>query len=155
MRNHAKGVAIITAGGQPPIGFCATSLASLSLDPPLVSFTVGLRASSWPTVKAAPHVMAHLLTDCQEDLARRFGRADAGKFGPPTRWHRGALGLPVLDDVLAWLLLTPVSRIPVADHALVIGQVIASRNVNDGGPLIHHNGGYASLAMPPGSLCER
>jgi flavin reductase (DIM6/NTAB) family NADH-FMN oxidoreductase RutF len=146
MRHHAKGVAVITAGAEHPIGFCATSLASLSLEPPIVSFTVGLRSSSWRTIETAQHVVVHLLADDQVDLACLFGRADAAKFGPTTRWHRNALGLPVLDDALAWLTVALMDRSPVGDHALVIGQVIASRHAALGGPLIHHNGEFAALA---------
>jgi flavin reductase (DIM6/NTAB) family NADH-FMN oxidoreductase RutF len=146
MRHHAKGVAVITAGAQNPVGFCATSLASVSLVPPVVSFSVGLRTSSWRTVESARHVMVHLLADGQADLASRFGRPDAAKFGPGTRWHRDALGLPVLDDVLAWLLLALTSYLPVGDHALVLGRVIASRHSAAGRPLIHHNGEFAALA---------
>jgi flavin reductase (DIM6/NTAB) family NADH-FMN oxidoreductase RutF len=148
MRHHAKGVAVITAGAENPIGFCATSLASVSLEPPIASFTVGLRSESWRTVETARHVMVHLLADSQADLASRFARTDAAKFGPGTRWHRDALGLPVLDDVLAWLLLALTSHFPVGDHALVIGRVIASRHVAGGGPLIHHNGEFVPLAAP-------
>jgi len=148
MRHHAKGVAVITAGTENPVGFCATSLASVSLEPPVVSFTVGLRSSSWRTVETARHIMVHLLADSQADLASLFGRTDAAKFGPGTRWHRDALGLPVLDDALAWLLLALTSYFPVGDHALVIGRVIASRHAADGGPLIHHNGEFAALATP-------
>jgi flavin reductase (DIM6/NTAB) family NADH-FMN oxidoreductase RutF len=150
MRHHATGVAVVTAGAKLPVGFCATSLASVSLDPPVVSFTVGLRATSWPAVQAAPYVMAHLLADSQEDLARGFARPGGAKFGPGVRWHRGILGLPVLDDVLAWLVLAPVGHFPVGDHALVIGQVIEARNVADAGPLIHHNGEFVRLAAAPG-----
>jgi flavin reductase (DIM6/NTAB) family NADH-FMN oxidoreductase RutF len=150
MRHHAKGVAVITtAGAENPVGFCATSLASVSLEPPVVSFTVGLNSSSWRTVETARHVMVHLLADSQADLAIRFGRTDAEKFGPGTRWHRDALGLPVLDDVLAWLLLALTSYFPVGDHALVIGRVIASRHAGAGGPLIHHNGEFAALDSCP------
>lgn len=145
MRHHAKGVAIITAGVDTPIGFCATSLTSISLNPPLVSFTVGLGTASWTTVETSRHVIAHLLADHQADLARRFGQTDAAKFGSGTRWHRGALGLPVLDDVLAWLVLAPVGHLPVGDHALVIGQVVAAKRVSEGGPLIHHNGEFVRL----------
>jgi flavin reductase (DIM6/NTAB) family NADH-FMN oxidoreductase RutF len=148
MRHHAKGVAVITAGAENPVGFCVTSLASVSLEPPTVSFTVGLRSSSWRTVENARYVMAHLLADGQTDLASRFGRVDGPKFGPGTRWHRDALGLPVLDDALAWLLLALTSHLPVGDHALVIGQVIASKHAAGGGPLIHHNGGFVPLAAP-------
>jgi flavin reductase (DIM6/NTAB) family NADH-FMN oxidoreductase RutF len=150
MRHHAKGVAVITAGVDVPVGFCATSLASVSLDPPLVSFTVGLRSTSRATVETAPHLVAHLLADGQEDLARRFARPGEARFGPATRWHRGPLGLPVLDDVLAWLLLVPVNRLPAGDHALIIGQVITARPVTSAGPLIHHNGEFARLAGPAG-----
>jgi flavin reductase (DIM6/NTAB) family NADH-FMN oxidoreductase RutF len=149
MRHHAKGVAIITTSADIPIGFCATSLASVSLDPPLVSFTISLSTASWATVKTARCVMVHLLADGQEDLARRFGRADAAKFGPGTRWHRGPLGLPVLDDVLAWLVLAPISHLLAGDHCLVIGRVTAARHVADGRPLIHHNGEFTRLADPP------
>lgn len=149
MRHHAKGVTVVTAGTEVPIGFCATSLASVSLDPPIVSFTVGLRATSWTTVETARHVMVHLLADSQEDVARGFARQDTAKFGPGTRWHRGTLGLPVLDDVLAWLVLALISHFPVGDHALVIGRVIEARNLADGGPLIHHNGEFVQLAAPP------
>lgn len=145
MRHHAKGVAVITAGTEIPIGFCATSLASVSLDPPVVSFTVGLRATSWPTVETARHVIAHLLADGQEDLARNFARVGAGKFGPKTCWHRGAQGLPVLDNVLAWMVLALISHFPVGDHALVIGRVILAQQVADGRPLIHHDGEFTRL----------
>ena len=148
MRHHAKGVAVITAGADTPAGFCATSLASISLDPPLVSFTVGLGTASWATVESARHIMVHLLADGQEDIARRFARTGAAKFGPETRWHRGALGLPVLDDVLAWLMLVPVNHLPVGDHALVIGRVVAARHAADGSPLVHHDGTFVRLAAP-------
>lgn len=146
MRHHAKGVAVITAGAQTPIGFCVTSLASVSLDPLLASFTVGLRTASWTTVRAAERIMVHLLADDQEELARHFAQAGGEKFGPPIRWHRGLHDLPVLDDVLACLVLAPVRQIVAGDHALIIGQVTTAWHQADGSPLIHHNGEFARLA---------
>jgi flavin reductase (DIM6/NTAB) family NADH-FMN oxidoreductase RutF len=148
MRHHAKGVAVITAGTEHPVGFCATSLASVSLEPPLASFTVGLRSSSWATIETARHVMVHLLADGQADLASRFARRDAAKFGADTRWHRNELGLPVLEDVLAWLQLELTNRFRVGDHALVIGQVIGSGHgaPGTGRPLIHLGGEFVTLA---------
>lgn len=148
MRHHAKGVAVVTTGVDVPVGFCATSLTSISLDPPLVSFTVGLHTASWPGVQSAQHVMVHLLADGQEGIARTFARSGAEKFGPGTRWHRGAFGLPVLADVLAWMLVEPVNRLPIGDHALVIGRVIAARHVAGGRPLVHHNGEFVRLTSP-------
>jgi flavin reductase (DIM6/NTAB) family NADH-FMN oxidoreductase RutF len=152
MRQHAKGVAVITAGTDTPVGFCATSLTSVSLDPPLVSFTVGLHTTSWLTVQNARHVMIHLLAHDQDHVARAFAQASArnaetSKFGPGTRWHRGVFGLPVLDDVLAWLAVALISHFPAGDHAFVIGRVIDARPVAEGSPLIHHDGGFARLAV--------
>lgn len=152
MRHHAKGVAIITAGSEQPTGFCATSLASVSLDPPLMSFTVGLRATSWPAMRTARYVMVHLLADDQEDLARRFAQPGTEKFGPPTRWRRGPHNLPQLDDVLACLTLVPIRQIMAGDHALFINRVTAAWHQTEGSPLIHHHGKFvhASRCWPPG-----
>lgn len=146
MRHHAKGVAVVTAGTEQPVGFCATSLISLSLDPPLVSFTVRLASASWTEMRTAEHIVVHLLADGQEELARLFSQSETAKFGPSTRWHRDSLGLPVLADVLARMLVAPVGRILVADHALVIGRVVAGRNQTGGTPLVHHGGGFGRLA---------
>ena len=157
LRHHAKGVTVITAGTRQPVGFCATSLTSLSLDPPLVSFTVGLHTSSWPTVEQAGHVMVHLLADDQEDLAYCFARsaAVAAKFGPHTAWHRGPHGLPVLDDVLGWLLVAIVLRMPIADHALVIGRVTGAGHVGDRAPLVRHDGDFVRLEQVDGGQRRR
>lgn len=147
LRHHAKGVAVITAGTDTPVGFCATSLTSLCLEPPLMSFTVGLRSASWATVRSAPQVMVHLLADGQEDLARLFGSGGTAKFGPATRWHRGPFGLPVLDGALARLVLAPTGHLPAGDHALVIARVTAAWH-GDGagrGPLIHHGGEFVRI----------
>lgn len=148
LRQHAGGVAVITAGAATPIGFCATSFATVSFDPPLVSFAIQVRSGSWGTIGTADHVIAHLLSDEQEDLARRFGRSGASKFAPPTSWQRGDLGLPLLHGVLAWLVLAPISRLFVENHVLVVCRVLQATvgHDADGGPLIHQAGRYTSLA---------
>nr|WP_237499838.1 flavin reductase family protein [Streptomyces sp. SID8379] len=153
MRRHAKGVAVVTVGGEPPVGFCVTSLASLSLDPPLMSFTVGLRSASWGAVRDATWVMVQLLAAGQEEVARVFGGPGHARFGPGTRWHRDPLGLPALDGVLARFVLAPVTFRPVGDHALVIGLVVRAVRVTDAGPLVHHDGEFVGLpatATTPG-----
>ncbi|MGW0582255.1 flavin reductase family protein, partial [Streptomyces sp. NPDC002920] len=63
-RRHAAGVAVITAAGASgPVGFTATSLTSVSAEPPMLSFGVGTGASSWPAISGAEHVGVHLLGD--------------------------------------------------------------------------------------------
>jgi flavin reductase (DIM6/NTAB) family NADH-FMN oxidoreductase RutF len=147
LRHHAAGVAVITAGTETPVGFCATSLASVSLEPQLVSFAVALESASWATLESARHVAVHLLTDRQEEIARRFARPREDKFGPGTAWRRGPYGLPVLDDVLAWMVLEPTTRLIAGDHALVVSQVVEAWHGADRGPLVYHDGGF--LGLPP------
>lgn len=155
LRRHAKGVAVVTVGGERPAGFCVTSLASLSLDPPLLSFTVGLRSGSWEAVQDATWVMVQLLAAGQEEVARVFAGPRHARFGPRTSWHRDPLGLPALDGVLARFVLTPVSMRPVGDHALVIGLVVRAGRVADAGPLVHHDGAFVDLPGPPGTTGAR
>jgi flavin reductase (DIM6/NTAB) family NADH-FMN oxidoreductase RutF len=114
-RRHAAGVAVITAeeGGRP-VGFTATSLNSVSADPPLLSFTIGTGSSSWPGIRDSEYLGVHILGEHQEPLAGLFARSGADRFGPGTSWARGPHGVPVLDGVLAWLVCRVVTRVPAA-----------------------------------------
>ncbi|MFE0134086.1 flavin reductase family protein, partial [Streptomyces sp. NPDC059037] len=65
-RQHAAGVAVITAQGPAgPVGFTATSLVSVSAEPPMLSFGIGTGASSWPAISEAEHVGVHILGEHQ------------------------------------------------------------------------------------------
>jgi flavin reductase (DIM6/NTAB) family NADH-FMN oxidoreductase RutF len=145
LHRQVKGVAVITVGADPPVGFCATSLAPVAFDPPTLSFAVSQRSKSWPAVEAADRVMVHLLADDQQDLAHRFGHPGAPRFGPQTRWSRGAHDLPVLDDAMAWLLLKLVARVRLGANALVVGEVTAVRGAEGKAPLLHHSGRFGQL----------
>ncbi|GHB28813.1 flavin-dependent reductase [Streptomyces viridiviolaceus] len=145
-RRHAAGVAVITARGDAgPVGFTATSLTSVSAEPPLLSFGIGTGSSSWPTVSAAEYVGVHILGDHQEGLAARFARSGADRFGPPTAWHEGPRGVPVLDGVLAWLVCRVVGRVPAGDHRIVLAEVLLGDPAGTGRPLLYHQGRFNGL----------
>ncbi|MFF3510873.1 flavin reductase family protein [Streptomyces sp. NPDC002573] len=145
-RRHAAGVAVITARGDDgPVGFTATSLTSVSAEPPLVSFGIGLGASSWPAVSQAGHVGVHILGEHQEALAGTFARSGADRFGAPTGWREGPHGVPVLDDVLAWLVCRVVARVPAGDHRLVVAEVVHGDPSGTGRPLLYHQGRFNGL----------
>jgi flavin reductase (DIM6/NTAB) family NADH-FMN oxidoreductase RutF len=153
MRHHAKGVTVITTNGPWPVGFCATSLASVSLRPPLLSFSVGLDTKSWRAIRDAAHVMVHLLDEKQCELAIDFARPGTDKFGAGTGWRYGAFGLPRLDDVLACVVLAVVSHFEVGDHALVVGQVVCVEHDDRGRrPLVHHNGMFGGTVTQGAAL---
>ncbi|MER5835365.1 flavin reductase family protein [Streptomyces sp. NPDC002130] len=145
-RRHAAGVAVITARGEAgPVGFTATSLTSVSAEPPLLSFGVGTGASSWPAIAAADHVGVHILGEHQQELAATFSRSGADRFGPPTDWREGPEGVPVLEGVLAWLVGRVVARVPAGDHRLVIAEVVDGDPSGTGRPLLYHQGRFQRL----------
>ncbi|MFI2760777.1 flavin reductase family protein [Streptomyces echinatus] len=145
-RRHAAGVAVITArGASGPVGFTATSLTSVSADPPLVSFGIGTGASSWPAVAEADHVGVHILGEHQSDLAATFARSGADRFGAATAWRDGPEGVPVLDDVLAWLVCRIVGRVPAGDHRIVLAEVVVGDPSGAGRPLLYHQGRFHGL----------
>ncbi|MEU6217562.1 flavin reductase family protein [Streptomyces sp. NPDC047022] len=145
-RRHAAGVAVITAQGDGgPVGFTATSLTSVSAEPPLLSFGIGTGASSWPAVSEAGHVGVHILGEHQEALAGTFARSGADRFGPPTVWREGPEGVPVLEGVLAWLVCRVVARVPAGDHRIVLAGVVHGDSSGEGRPLLYHQGRFNTL----------
>ncbi|MEV4331303.1 flavin reductase family protein [Streptomyces sp. NPDC049597] len=144
-RQHAAGVAVITAQGERPVGFTATSLTSVAADPPLISFGVGTGSSSWPVVAEAEYVGVHILAEHQRELAATFARSGADRFAPPTRWRTGPEGVPVLEGVVAWLAARVVARVPAGDHRLVIAEVVTGDPAGGGRPLLYHQGRFTAL----------
>ncbi|WP_406388170.1 flavin reductase family protein [Streptomyces sp. NBC_00887] len=144
-RQHAAGVAVITAAGKRPVGFTATSLNSVAAEPPLISFGVGTASSSWPVVAEAEHIGVHILGEEQRELAAAFARSGADRFGPSTGWRSGPEGVPLLDGVVAWLVCRVVARIPAGDHRVVIAQAVAGDPSGGGRPLVYHQGRFTAL----------
>ncbi|MDT0443457.1 flavin reductase family protein [Streptomyces johnsoniae] len=145
-RRHAAGVAVITANsGAGPVGFTATSLTSASAEPPLVSFGIDTASSSWPAVSEAGHVGVHILGEHQQELAATFARSGADRFAAPTVWREGPNGVPVLDDVLAWLVCQVVARVPAGKHRMVLAEVVLGDSAGPGRPLLYHQGQFNQL----------
>jgi flavin reductase (DIM6/NTAB) family NADH-FMN oxidoreductase RutF len=144
-RQHAAGVAVITAMGERPVGLTAASLCSVALEPSMVSFNIGTRSSCWPVISRADHVVVHLLGEHQQGLADTFARRGADRFAEHTHWTAGPRGIPVLDGVLAWLLCGVTARIPAGDHRLILANVLLGDHSGAGRPLIYHQGRYNAL----------
>jgi flavin reductase (DIM6/NTAB) family NADH-FMN oxidoreductase RutF len=148
MRRHATGVAVITTSEDGPVGFCATSLTSVSLEPPTVSFAVALESTSGRAWRRTDYGIVHLLRQDQAAVAATFARSGRGKFAA-VGWRWGPGGQPLLDSVLAWMLVSTRDRLVVGDHLLVVCDVLAASTVTGAGPLIHHDGGFHALPADP------
>lgn len=145
-RRYAAGVVVVTAdaGAGRPAGFTATSLASVSLSPPLVSFSLSTSASSWPTIAEADHIVVNFLGAEHHDTARRFATSGIDRFAAPTEWSRLDSGEPVLDDVPGYLRGRITHRIEVGDHHIVVAHVLAVTTRRQYSPLVYHAGTYGT-----------
>lgn len=123
-RRHAAGVAIITALriDGTPVGFTATSLASLSAVPPLATFNMALSASSWPAIAETDRVIIHTLGVRNRVAAEIMAGDNAVRF-VGNHWYRGPHGLPVIKGVTAWMSGRIIQRLPVHNNAVVVVQI--------------------------------
>ncbi|MCX2932386.1 flavin reductase family protein [Mycobacterium sp. CVI_P3] len=152
LRCHPAGVVVITLMSHTgPVGFTATSFASLSVDPPLVCFNITHTSSSIAALRAARSIAVHLLSENQIGLARRFSASAEQRFADPALWTTLDTGEPLLIGTPTWMCADIHQLIPAGDSTLVIAAVTRiHREPADGtpAPLLYHNGSYSR----PGAL---
>lgn len=148
-RNHAAGVAVITAdAGDGPVGLTATSVFSVSAEPPLLIFSVSSSSSSAPTIRAADTVIVHLLAADQLDLARLCATSGIDRFANRSIWDRLLTGEPYFPAAHAWIRGKVINRMEagastvIAVHAL---QAKLPAEAGDAAPLVYHNRAYHAL----------
>jgi flavin reductase (DIM6/NTAB) family NADH-FMN oxidoreductase RutF len=142
-RNHPAGVAVITAdAGDGPVGLTATSVFSVSAEPPLLVFSVSGQSSSAPTIRAADTVVVHLLGAQQLDLATLCATSGIDRFADATIWDRLITGEPYFPAAQSWIRGRVIERMDaggstvIAVHALQAGT---SDEADSSEPLVYHN----------------
>jgi flavin reductase (DIM6/NTAB) family NADH-FMN oxidoreductase RutF len=141
----ATGVTIITcldAQGER-VGLTANSFSSLSLDPPLVLWSLRRVSSSLAMFQAAPRFVVNVLAEGQVDLSRRFASSAADKFGEGV-WSPGVGGAPVLAGCAAVFECEHFAQHDAGDHVLFIGHVLRLSESNVA-PLVYQSGHYRLL----------
>ena len=153
--HFATGVTVVTtwdAEGQPA-GLTASSVTSVSLDPPLVLVCVAHAAQCYPAFHGHGKFAINILHSDHEHLARRFASTGGGaeKF-EGTDYRQGALGLPILKDALAEIECTVVHAYPGGDHTIFVGRVDAADCRGDTGfePLLYYRGRFNRVQSPGG-----
>jgi len=137
-RRFPTGVAVICAAGlEGPVGLTASSVASVSVTPPALSFSVmGTRSAR--ALLDAPSFVVHLLGPKHVGLARDFSRADGPRFTPEQGWSTLPSGEPILPGALAALRCIPLHLVPVGDATLVVASVLEVFYGPEDGRLIYH-----------------
>lgn len=140
----ATGVTVVTCMTDTgPEGITANSFSSVSLDPPLVLWSVARTSSRFATFAAAPHFAIHVLGQDERDLAARFTKGGAGFDG--LDWLPGPGGAPVIPGTLARFDCHRHAAHDGGDHVILIGAVDRAA-LRDGAPLVFSQGHFGAFA---------
>lgn len=138
------GVTVMTVDDADlgPIGVTASSFNTVSLDPPLILWSLALRAHSVAAFRANDHFAVNILAAGQADVASRFARAGTDKFSG-VETLTGVTGAPLIAGALAHVECRVAARYPGGDHEIILGAVLALRR-DDGAPLVFSEGRFCA-----------
>jgi flavin reductase (DIM6/NTAB) family NADH-FMN oxidoreductase RutF len=129
------------------VGLAASSFTSVSLEPPLVSFSIANTSRTWPTLRRAERLGLTILADHHGDVCRRLAGPVDHRFDDVsvTATEDGAV---TLDDGLAQFDCTIYKEVEAGDHILVLLELHAVEHVDHsaaGAPLVFHRSGFGKL----------
>lgn len=139
----ATGITIVTTlrpDGEP-IGMTVNSFASVSLDPPLILWSVGEHAYSYDVFKNTDYFAVHILRKDQEVLSNLFASRGEDKFGG-IEWSLGEFGSPILSEYAACFQCKTEHIYPGGDHKIIVGRVMTFEDRGDQEALLFFRGRY-------------
>ena len=140
------GIAIVTSKDPQtnrPVGLAVSSFNSLSLDPPLILWSIGLKSTSLNAFRSHRYFAVNVLADDQEHLCKAFARSGADKFSG-VNYDLGIADIPLLVGAAAHFQCETVERHPAGDHELYIGRVV-DISTSKSEPLVFHGGSFRRL----------
>ncbi len=150
MSRFATGVCVATsrdAAGNP-VGMTINSFNSVSLDPPLILWTVGRQAPEYEAFCQASGYVIHILRDTESALSTHFATPSDDKFAGQ---DFDLSAMPKMKN--PWLMLecTAEQSFAAADHNILVGRVTAiENNSGDESALLYYSSGYRSVGKPIG-----
>ncbi len=149
----ATGVTIVTARNDQgePVGLTASSFNSVSLDPPLVLWSLGQAAGSMAAFANGRHYAIHVLAADQKDLAERFAARGVDRWAG-VDYTLGVGGAPLLAGCVATFECFNRSQYTEGDHVIFVGEVERCTRQPSASPLLYHGGRFYTehpLQGPP------
>lgn len=141
--SFATGVTVITSVTEDdtPVGVTASSFNSVSLDPPLVLWSLAKNAMSLSAFQNSGHFCVHVLTAVQQDLSNKFASRGDDKFAG-LEWTRGVGNVPLLPKFAAQFQCRTTYQYEGGDHIIFVGEVVDYQHTDEA-PLVFHSGRYA------------
>lgn len=140
----ATGVTVVSTrdAENRPYGLTVSSFASLSLDPPLVQWSIKQSSYSYPIFQRADCFAVNILASDQEQVSRDFCKP-IDRFAT-VEWGEGIEGLPLIHGAVAWLECQREEVLVGGDHVIMIGRVLKLQTF-DYKPLLYWRGQYAAI----------
>lgn len=136
----ATGVTVVTtATADGPVGITANSFASVSLDPPIVLWSIGRQSKRFTAFAGCSAFAVHVLGAEQLELGKRFARSGDAFAG--LRHDLNEAGVPLLLGCLSRFECTRIAAHDGGDHLIVVARVTAAA-LREGEPLLFSSGGY-------------
>lgn len=145
----ATGVTVVTActpDGRN-IGMTVNSFSSVSLNPPLILWSLSRQAQSFSDFTTITHFAVNVLEAKQHHLSRQFSTPVPDKYAG-VDFVKGKAGVPMLNGVIAQFICRKVRQVDGGDHLIFLGEVEEYR-YNDGEPLVFHSGRYRVATRHP------
>ena len=155
--HYPTGVCIVTAIAPTgePTGMAVGSFASVSLDPPLVTFLPDRTSSTFPLIRDAGRFCVNVLSSTQDQLCRTFATRGQDRFDS-VDWEPAPFsGAPRLSGSVAWVDCEIEVVHEAGDHYIVVGRVHDLSVDNPTSPLLFFQGGYGMFALPSLVLASR
>jgi flavin reductase (DIM6/NTAB) family NADH-FMN oxidoreductase RutF len=141
------GVTVVTAVGprKEIIGITANSFSSVSLDPPMVLFSLNRRAYSLPAFLSSQHFAVNVLHQEQDQISNQFAKA-LGQKWEGVDYITWSSGCPILKDALASFECKIRHTYQGGDHVILVGEVLRIIAAPQGDPLLFFRGEYRRIA---------
>lgn len=143
----ATGITVVTTHGpEGPVGVTANSFNSVSMDPPLVLWSLSKQSGSLPAFQAHRRWVINVLAETQRELSNQFARRGPDKFAGVDAVADDAG--PILTGTLATFVCDTEHEYDGGDHIILVGRVTRFERSPAGPPLLYFRGGYRELSAP-------
>jgi 3-hydroxy-9,10-secoandrosta-1,3,5(10)-triene-9,17-dione monooxygenase reductase component len=145
--HFCTGVTIMTTRSPAgdPIGITVSSFNSLSLEPPLVLWSIANASVSYAAFQVGDAFAVNVLSADQERLATKFARTGDDKFRD-VNVHLGLNDVPLIEGCVVYFECLTEARYPGGDHDIIVGRVRRIFNIGKA-PLLFHIGALRSLPV--------
>lgn len=127
------------------VGMTANSFSSLSLNPPLVLWSIDLTSTHFNVFEAANRFAVNILASSQRDISDAYAKSDNDKSIFEARFKTSEFGNPVLSDSVAVIECEVAKKMIIGDHQLIVGKVLGYKGDSSLPRLAFSGGRYCEL----------